>query len=170
MLFLHLPSAIDDCTSLAFLRSPSITVTDAPSPINCPAPTKFSHAPCALLAQCSTTQTWVCTWTIDLHTTSFAQQGPCFIQLPSFQILTCNPSPMNFPDMMISCTLSSPARGVRGPRWAPNFLLHRAALGNAHPSWMLCLSCSGDTNVLLYSGSSVCLLTSSAIRILQSRT
>ena len=36
-------------------------------------------------------------------------------QLPSFQILTCNPPPRNFPAMMISCALSSPARGVRGP-------------------------------------------------------
>ena len=98
------------------LRSPSITVTDASSPINCSAPTDSTHEPCALLARYSTTQTWVCTWTHPLHATSFALQGPCFIQLPSFQILTCNPSPMNFPAMMTSCTLSSPACGVRGPR------------------------------------------------------
>ena len=35
------------------------------------------------------------------HTTSFAQRSLCFIQLPSFQMLTCNPPPGNFPAMMM---------------------------------------------------------------------
>ena len=38
------------------LRSPATRVTDAPSRINCSAPTDSSHVSCALLAQCSTTQ------------------------------------------------------------------------------------------------------------------
>ena len=59
---------------------------------------------------------WFAPGLILLHTTSFAHRGPCFIQLPSFQMLTCNHYPMNFPAMMMICTVSSPSRGVRGPR------------------------------------------------------
>ena len=124
MLFLHLPSANDDCTSLAFQtmgvrdlavafhhghrcsksnqlpRTNEIPLTRRALFLRNAPPLKLGFAPGLIL----------------LHATSFAQRGPCFIQLPSFQILTCNPPPINFPAMMTFCTLLSPARGVRGLR------------------------------------------------------
>ena len=71
MLFLHLPSATDDCTSLAFQ---TMGVRDLAVAFHhghrCSKSNQLprtneilSCVPCALLAQCSTTQTWVCTWT-----------------------------------------------------------------------------------------------------------
>ena len=152
MLFLHLSSATDDCTSLAFQ---TMGVRDLAVAIHhghrCSKSNQLLRtngfisralrSSCAMLHHSNlglhldpsiytqqVSHNKFRTTRPVLHPTSIV---PDIDLQPSSQEFSCHDDFLHAVESRTCCALTS---------MPPNFLLHRAALGTAHPSWMLCSS------------------------------